>query len=115
MPTYTINLPREIKPESLLESCTRAARSLGFKAAVKDQFSDEIIMGNNYPQRAYKGTDIEVTKQGVILNTLLFTVTGIKKGEDRKYFFVQTSLASGCASSREIQNYVNQVQEFLPK
>jgi hypothetical protein len=103
-----VNLPTRVSGDSLEQACKAAAKQLGYRARVHDNFKERYELRDTRLEREYEGTDIRV---GNLLPAL--EVSWITRGKEQGFFFITTRLAFAFASKKKVAEYLTAVENHL--
>ena len=109
----SVDIGRRITGEALERILLEAAKELGLKARVKDNFRGEYKLGSVTLEERYEGTEIRLW--GRVLP--IATITGINKESESDWFAVSTGVVPhlGFGSERQIKAYLSLVSAKLPQ
>ena len=104
-----VDIGRSVEPSVLEQALTKAAKKLGWKVKVQDQYEQVYILGSVHKGRIYQDTC-------AILRGILFKKAEVSfnRRESRDYFFIDTEFPFEIASERQLQAYLSAVSENLP-
>ena len=99
-----VNIGKTVNYETLETALVKAAKDVGWKAQVKDEFEKIYKLGSVKEVQVYDATNFFL--RGKLFNAMQVRIYG-KKPTD--YFFVRM----GFASEKRVQEYLNAVSQYL--
>jgi hypothetical protein len=103
-----VDLERRVMGETLQAACLEAAKECKYQAKVQDN-EEHCELRDTTVQRDYESTDILV---GNLFPALL--VSGIRRNNVQRYFYIRTGFPFGRATEDQVTAYLLAVSNHLP-